>query len=528
MKYFGWVFLFFIVVYILPLGSRPLILPEYGFAETAREMLLSGDYVTPRLRGETVSDVPAPAYYPGAKGIQLFGKNSFAVRFPSALAAGLTALFIWILIKQMLRDEKLAALSAVIYLSFSVVYGSGTLANEASLGAMLTVGCCGCMFMVFQEEKFNRRKVLNLILSGALMGLGFLVSGFDAVIIPLLSGIGYMLWDKKLRQLPLFVTGCGIIAFLVAMPWMLAINRAVPGYWQNFVRSEWQAFLPSCGDAPWYWQLFFFVLGAFPAALLIPAAGVVGKEAWKGFLRQPLFRFAFCFLFLPLIFFSFNCTWDVNCVLACFAPLALLIAAGVRVYFNSGCHHRSYNWVMTLWGAFLIIAGGALIALRFMELYTRFLPISPLFYPVMGTVLIFAGAAMIYSAIGNWRGRLYLFFFGIGLVMLFLPWFFNGNAHMPGEALQEIKTRYIDRLNPEVTVIVERDDLANAAAWEFDRRDIPSYEKKYIGNKLPQYLIRFASSGESDAIFTKDGIALHKWAVSPTFQLLKDLTGNAH
>lgn len=528
MKYFGWVFLFFIVVYVLPLGSRPLSLPEYGFAETAREMVMAGDYVTPRLRGEAVLDVPAPAYYPGAKGIQLFGKNSFAVRFPSALAAGLTALFIWILIKQVLRDEKLAALSAVIYLSFSVVYGSGALANEASLGAMLIVGCCGCMFMALQEEKFNRRKALNLILSGAFMGSGFLVSGFDAVIIPLLSGIGYMLWDKKLRQLPLLVIGCGIIAFLIAMPWMLAINRALPGYWQNFVRLEYRAFLPSYGDAPWYWQLFFFALGAFPAALLIPAAGVVGKEAWKGFLRQPLFRFAFCFLVLPLIFFSFNCTWDVNCVLACFAPLALLIAAGVRVYFNSGCHHRSYNWVMSLWGAFLIIAGGALLTFHFLNLdVLKYLPLSPLFYPVMGTVLIFAGALMLYSLIGNWRSRLYLFFFGIGLVMLFLPWFFKGNPHMPGEALSEMKNRYISLQNPEINILVERADLANATAWEFDRRDIPSYEKKYAGNKMPHYLIKFASSYDAGAIFTKDGIALHKWAVSPAAELLKDLT-NAH
>ena len=413
MKYFGWVFLFFIVVYILPLGSRPLILPEYGFAETAREMVISGDYVTPHLRGNVISDTPAPAYYPAAKGIQLFGKNSFSVRFPSALAAGLTALFIWILIKQVLRDEKLAALSAVIYLSFSVVYGSGTLANKASLGAMLIVGSCGCMFMVLQEDKFNRRKVLNLILSGVFMGLGFLVNGFDAVVIPLLSGLGYMLWDRKLRQLPVFVIISGAVAALTALPWMLAINRAAPGYWQNFILSEWQAFLPGNETAPWYWQLFFFALGAFPAALLIPAAGVVGKEEWKGFLRQPLFRFAFCFLVLPLIFFSFNCTWDVTCVLACFAPLALLIAAGVRVYFNSGCHHRSYNWVMTLWGAFLIIAGGALIAFRFTSVNViNHLPLSRLFYPVMGTVLIFAGAAMIYSVVGNWRGRLYLFFFG--------------------------------------------------------------------------------------------------------------------
>lgn len=526
MKYFGWVFLFFIVVYILPLGSRPLILPEYGFAETAREMVMSGDYVTPRLRGETVSDVPAPAYYPAAKGIQLFGKNSFAVRFPSALAAGLTALFIWILIAQVLRDEKLAALSSIIYLSFSVVYGSGMLANEASLGAMLIVGSCGCMFMVLQEDKFNRRKALNLILSGLFMGLGFLVNGFDAVVIPLLSGIGYMLWDRKLRQLPLFISGCGIIAFLTAIPWMLAISRAVPGYWQEFVRAEWQAFLPGNGEAPWYWQLFFFALGAFPAALLIPAAGVVGKDEWKGFLRQPLFRFAFCFLILPLVFFSFNCTWDVTCVLACFAPLALLIAAGVRVYFNSGCHHRSYNWVMSLWGAFLIIAGGALLVLRFMmPAMLRPLPLSGLFFPVMGTVLLFAGAVMLYSLIGNWRSRLYLFFFGIGLVMLFLPWFFKGNGWMPGDALQEIRERYIVKLNPEFCVAGERDDLADAAAWEFDRRDIPAVNKKYAGEKLPVYVIRFSGSVQNPvALFTKDGIELLSWNTSPEAQLLKDLT----
>ena len=524
MKYFGWVFLFFVIVYILPLGSRPLILSEYGFAETAREMITTGDYVTPRLRGETVSDIPAPAYYPAAKGIQLFGKNSFSVRFPSALAAGLTALFIWILIKQMLRDEKLAALSAVIYLSFSVVYGSGALASEASCGAMLIVGCCGCMFTALQEDKFNRRKVLNLILSGAFMGLGFLVNGFDAIIIPLLSGLGYMLWDRKLLQLPIFVIISGAVAALVALPWMLAINRAIPGYWQNFVHTEWQAFLPSHGEAPWYWQLFFFALGAFPAALLIPAAGVVGKEEWKGFLRQPLFRFAFCFLVLPLILFSFNCTWDVTCVLACFAPLALLIAAGVRVYFNSGCHHRSYNWVMTLWGTFLIIAGVILITFRFMlnkEMSCLPLsPLSPLFFPVIGTVLIFAGAAMIYSAIGNWRGRLYLFFFGIGLVMLFLPWFFKGNPRMPGEALQEINKRYIVQQTPQIGIVAAHKNLADAAAWEFDRSDITF---NIPGNKVPVYLIKFADSRPSDAIFTKDGIALHKYTTSPFEQLIKDL-----
>ena len=524
MKYFGWVFLFFLVVYVLPLGSRPLFLTEYGYAESAREMVMSGDYVTPHLRGAAVKDVPAPAYYPAAKAIQLFGKNSFAVRFPSALAAGLTALFIWILIKQMLRDEKLAALASVIYLSFAAVYGSGTWAGTASLGAMLSVGCCGCMFTALQEDKLNRRKVLNLILCGIFLGLSFLAGSFNAVAIPVLTGIGYMIWDKKLRQLPLVFIFCGALAFLIALPWILAIDRAIPGYWTDFVHNAWQEFLPQQNASPWYWQLFFFVVGAFPAALLVPAAGVVGKEAWKGFLRQPLFRFAFCFLVLPLIFFSINCTFDINCVLACFAPLALLIAAGVRVYFNSGCHHRSYNWVMTSWGGFLLIAGGALIALRFAApSIQRHLPLTTLFFPVMGTVLIFAGAVMIYSIVGNWRSRLYLFFFGIGLVMLFLPWFFKGGQWMPGKALQEIRLRYcLPAQLKEFPAVVPNNNLADAAAWEFEQSNIPSVGE--AATFTPVYSIEFADSGVSTAIFQMDGIALHRLPLSPETQLLKDLT----
>ena len=114
---------------------------------------------------------------------------------------------------------------------------------------------------------------------------------------------------------------------------------------------------------------------------------------------------------------------------------------------------------------------------------------------------------------------------GIGLVMLFLPWFFKGNGWMPGDALQEIRERYIVKLNPEFCVAGERDDLADAAAWEFDRRDIPAVNKKYAGEKLPVYVIRFSGSVQNPvALFTKDGIELLSWNTSPEAQLLKDLT----
>ena len=472
MKYFGWIFLFFVIVYILPLGSRPLVIPEYKFAESAREMVLSGDYAIPRLRGETVVSTPAPAYYPAAKAIQLFGKNGFAVRFPSALSAGLTALFLWILIAQMLRDEKLAALSAIIYLTSSAIYVSGTVASSGALSAMLCTGSCGTLFIALQEAKLNRRKTLNLILCGVFAGFGCLTGGVTALLIPLLSGLAYMMWEKKLRQLPFLLILIPAIAALIALPWALTINRAEPGYLCAFVRQEFASFC-FWESIPWYLPLYLFVLGAFPSALLIPAAGVVGKDAWKGFLRQPLFRFAFCFLFIPLVIATLNPTWDASVVLCSFAPLALLIAAGIRVYFNSGCHHRSYNWLMTAWGILLAAGGAGLAVLHFTKPeYLKNIPLTGLFYPVMGTVLIVAGTMMVYSAIGNWRSRLYLYFAGIGLVLLFMPWFFKGNAMMPGEALRNLGRRCQLTDKCKYTVVAENTALANAAAWEFDSRNI--------------------------------------------------------
>lgn len=514
MKYFGWVFLFFIVVYILPLGSRPLeVFREYSFAESAREMVCSGDYVTPRLRGNVKLEIPSPAFYPAAKSIQLFGKNGFAVRFPGALSAGLAALFIWILIKQTLRDEKLAALSAVIYLSFAAVYLSGTMADPASLFAMLTIGSCGTLFITMQEEKINRRKVLNLILSGAFMGLAFLVGGFKGVVIPLLSGISYMVWDRKLRQMPLAFAGTLVIAALVAFPWVIAINRAEPGYWRFFINEMTLAEFCGREQSPWYWQIFAAVVGAFPAALLIPAAGVVGKDAWKGFLKQPLFRFAFCFLLLPLALFSFTRSWDVKGILPGFAPLALLIAAGVRVYFNSGGHHRSYNWMMTLWGAFLTLAGIGCAALRIWmkpEVLSDVLPVTLLFYPVMGIVLIFAGAVMIYSVTGNWRGRLYLFFFGIGLVLLFIPWFFRVNYAMPQAALKQIDEQLM-RYPEKSLLLAETPELANAAAWEFENSSVAT---------LAEYRAGKVKRPAGKIVIIEDGIdCLCEFVNVPAFEL---------
>ena len=184
MKYFGWIFLFFIVSFIIPLGSRPMYSPwEYYGAIPAREMVESGSYAT------VPGDLAAPpmSHWVTTASYNLFGINNFSARLPSALAAGLTALFIALLIQQHLRDEKLAALSATVYMSFSLVFMYSGLSLLFMFSTMAIIGSMGAIFLALQEAKFNRRKFLLSVIAGLFSAVGVLSCGISAFSIPALT-----------------------------------------------------------------------------------------------------------------------------------------------------------------------------------------------------------------------------------------------------------------------------------------------------------------------------------------------------
>ena len=96
-------FVFFILAYLLPLGSHGLFIPdETRYAEVPREMIANGNWAVPHLDGVLYFEKPVLGYWAHAISQMLFGANSFAVRLPEALAAGLTALFIFLLLQKLL------------------------------------------------------------------------------------------------------------------------------------------------------------------------------------------------------------------------------------------------------------------------------------------------------------------------------------------------------------------------------------------------------------------------------------------
>src|SRR5512141_2022171 len=76
------------LLFMLPfLGLRPLWLPdEARYTEVAREMLTTGDWLTPQLNGHPHLTKPPLTYWAIAGSMAVWGQNEFAARLPNALA----------------------------------------------------------------------------------------------------------------------------------------------------------------------------------------------------------------------------------------------------------------------------------------------------------------------------------------------------------------------------------------------------------------------------------------------------------
>ena len=456
MKYFGWIFLFFIVMFIIPLASRPMLGPwEFTEALPALEMIQNSSYAA--VHNAPVE--PPMFHWITAASYNLFGVNSFAARLPSALAAGLTAAFIALLIRQHLRDEKLAALSATVYISLLAVFFYGTVVSPVMFTVMAVSGSLGAIFLALQELKFNRRKFLLSVISGLFAALAILSDGIYAMLIPMIIALCYIVISRKWKDL-LFIT----LPFLVCaaaptLPWALKFFSD-PELLNEF-------FTFKSVSAPWYSYLVVIIIGLFPVWVLIPASLMTGRESWKRLFNQPLCKFACCAAVIPLVYAPAFRNVAPFAMQITFPALAILTALGLQAYFNTGGHHRSFDWMLNLWATLLVITGLAEVTLwffpEFCEQYFALLPVKPVILLSLGVVSLLGGGTLLYSLHGNWRSRLYLFFFSVAILPLGFSWGIKGNTFMPESEFR----MFIEALDiiPEKSLFYADENNIPALQW---------------------------------------------------------------
>jgi 4-amino-4-deoxy-L-arabinose transferase-like glycosyltransferase len=212
---------------VLPLlGVQPLWQIDEGrIAEVAREMALSGDFVTPRIGELPFACYPPLSYWLMAGTGKLLGFNEFAMRLPSALA-GIGLIAVLASLARRLAGEK-AALAAAVVLSTlpGFVIQQGFCRSDVLTIFLATLAFD--RFVAWAEAPPAGRRNWDLALMYLFVSLGVLAKGPIAAVMLGLAGLAWFLIRKQWTLLGSMHLEMGIPASLVLiLPWYILVTRA--------------------------------------------------------------------------------------------------------------------------------------------------------------------------------------------------------------------------------------------------------------------------------------------------------------
>lgn len=299
---------------------------ESNYSETAKEMLLSGDWISPQIYGTYWFDKPIMSYWLITLGFKLFGITEFGARFFPSLS-GLAGLWLTVWFGKKIFSEKIGYLAGAILLTSLQFF---TISKSILTDGMLFFffnGALACFYLGYSTE--NKNYYYGTYAGAALATLtkgpiGFLLPG---LIITL-----FLIWERNWRELKVCKLFTGtLLFFLIAAPWYGTMFHLHPDFYgkffgtHNFLRAKVSEHPRD--DVFWYYTAINILanyawIGLFPGMLkdLIYKAG-----KWI----VPACREKFLLLWFFTIFFFYQnmATKYITYTYPILLPLAVLLAA---------------------------------------------------------------------------------------------------------------------------------------------------------------------------------------------------------
>ncbi|HYX08537.1 MAG TPA: glycosyltransferase family 39 protein [Bacteroidales bacterium] len=342
---------------------------EINFAESAREMIATGDYLTVRINYLPFWEKPPLFIWMQVLSMKIFGVNEFAARFPDAVC-GIVTLLVLFNIGKKLYDERMGLIWVLVYagsiLPF-VYFKSGIIDPWFNLFIFLGIW----FFILYQDTFSNFSRKWAVVLSALFIGLGILTKGPVALLIFLITAgvfwfVNHFRFRFSFTDLLLFL---GVLILSGGFWFILQILNGNFHIILDFI--EYQVRLFNTQDAGHGGFLFYhFVVlffGVFPASVF----ALVGfrKDPSENPSQKMFHRWMVILFWVVLILFTIVRTKIVHYSSLCYFPLTFLAA---RVIYQIVTKRRRYpGWftpfIITIGVLYAILVG----SLQFVDTFKQ-------------------------------------------------------------------------------------------------------------------------------------------------------------
>ena len=322
------------VLWFANLQYRDLFQTDEGrYAEIPREMVASGDWVTPRLDGLLYFEKPVLQYWTTAVAYELFGQSNWTSRLWTALTGFLGVLMTaWVGAR--LYGGRAAWCSALLLIA-SIYYVIMGHFNTLDMGVSFFM-CMSVFAFLFAMDAADRDATHArrgwMYVAWIAAALGMLSKGLEAVVLPGITFVIYTIitrdWNRW-KQLHYFG---GIPLFVViSAPWYLLVSWRNPEFpYYFFIYEHFDRFLTPVAHRPGAWWYFIPVLlfGLLPwwPQFVRSVASLSRRsdmQAQPGRFNHRLFLWTWCVM--VFLFFSFSHSKLASYILPIFPALALIV-----------------------------------------------------------------------------------------------------------------------------------------------------------------------------------------------------------
>jgi 4-amino-4-deoxy-L-arabinose transferase-like glycosyltransferase len=318
----------FFLLFLLPFIGKVHLFDwdEIIFAEAAREMIVTDDYMTVRSDFAPFYEKPPLFIWMQVASMKVFGMNEFAARFPNALC-GLITLIALYLIGRKLMGRRFGILWMVTY-AFSVLpyfyFKSGIIDPWFNLFTFLSIAC----FLFYLDPARASGRYLMVSLSALLLGAAVLTKGPVAVLVFTLAFVLFLI----IKRPKITVSTGHVLVFMVLLilsgGWWYGVQMLNGNFntVQDFIAYQAGLFRQDFAGHSGFPGYHFIVLlvGMFPSSVLFMAAIIKKREDTD---RLQIFRiYMYILIGIILVLFSLVETKLVHYSSLSYFPVAFLAA----------------------------------------------------------------------------------------------------------------------------------------------------------------------------------------------------------